>query len=154
MASCLRRWEDGRWRIKPGYRGVKTVCGAPPGVSSVALPLPLFIRKLGVALPGNVRVSIDPTWPVTNAGPLDVLIECPTNDGEVNAAGITEAEPGSAAHADAWTPAPMSKNIAAAMVLRMMLRSSESVLCMSVSFPEYELGSPDDGRFICSGFRV
>jgi len=24
---------------------------------------------------------------------------------------------------------------------------------MSVSFPEFELGSPDDGRFICSGHR-
>jgi hypothetical protein len=134
---------------------VKTVCGAPPGVSSVALPLPLFIRKPGVPLPGIVTVSIDPTWPVTNAGPLDVSIERPTNDGELNWTGISEAEPVSAAHADAWTPAPMSKTIAAAaMVLRMTLRSSESVLCMSVSFPEYEPGSPDDGRFICPGCRV
>jgi hypothetical protein len=142
-----------RRRREAGYLGVKTVCGTPPGVNSVLLPLPLFVRKPCTPLPGTVTVSIDPTSPVTNAGPLDVTIECPNDDGPVNAAGIGEAEPGS--KADAWTPAPINKTIAAApRVLGTMRQLSERVLLMSITFPEFELGSPDDGHFTCSGNRV
>jgi hypothetical protein len=100
-----------------------------------------------------MTVSIDPTWPVTNAGPLDVMIECPADDEPVNCTCIAEAEPGTEAPSAAWTSAPASKTIAAtATVLGTMRQSNERVLFMSVSFPEFEFGSPDDGRIICSGF--
>jgi hypothetical protein len=121
----------------------------------VLLPLPLFVRKPCVPLPGNVTVSIDPTWPVTNAGPLDVTIECPIDDEPVNWTCTAEAETGSAVRADAWTPAATSKTIAAtATALGRRRKSRERVLFMSVAFPEFEFGPPDDGRCICSGFRV
>jgi hypothetical protein len=126
-----------------------------PGAYSVLLPLPLFMRKPCPPLPGSVVVSIDPTWPVTNACPLDVMIECPTeDDGELgNATGVAETE-GSAPRAHAWTPDPASKAMAATATVLMMRQSGARVVFMSVSFPEFELGSPDDGRFICSGHRV
>src|ERR1700677_1848785 len=124
-----------------------------PVAKIVLLPLPLFMRKPCPPLPGSMTVSIDPTWPVTNAGPLGVKTGCPIDGDEPKSAtGIAEAGPG--APADAWTPAPANRTIAAtATVLGMLRQSSARVLIMSVSFPEFELGSPDDGRFICSGRR-
>jgi hypothetical protein len=66
-----------------GYLGVKAVCGAVPGAISVLLPLPLFMRKPCPPPAGSAIVAIDPALPVTNAGPLDVMIDCPLdNDDE------------------------------------------------------------------------
>jgi hypothetical protein len=125
-----------------------------PGAKTVLLPLPLFIRKAWPPPPGSEKVSIDPTWPPTNAGPLDVMTECPIDDGgePKNATGIAEAVTGSAA--DAWTLAPANRTIAVnATILGILRQSNARVLIMSVTFPEFELGLPDDGRFICSGHR-
>jgi hypothetical protein len=70
------------------YLGVITVCGTVPGAISVLLPLPLFMRKPCPPPPGSAIVFIDPALPVTNAGPLDVMIDCPVdNDDEPNDVG-------------------------------------------------------------------
>ena len=124
-----------------------------PVAKIVLLPLPLFMRKPCPPLPGSITVSIDPTWPVTNAGPLGVKTGCPIDGDEPkNATGIAEAVPGAAAKAG--TPAAANRAIAAtATVLGMVRHSSARVLIMSVPFPEFELGSPDGGRFIRSGRR-
>src|SRR5712672_2134643 len=119
--------------IRP-YLGVKTVCGGRPGANSVLLPLPLFERNPCAPLPGRMKVSIDPRWPVTKAGPLDVKIVCPTDDDDEprRATGVAETDQGSAPRADAWTAAPASKAIAAtATVFRMMRESSVRDLTMS-----------------------
>jgi hypothetical protein len=75
---------------------VITVCGTAPGAYSVLLPLllALFMRKPCPPTLGSVVVSIDPTWPVTNACPLDVMVECPIDDdGEPRSAtDVAEAE--------------------------------------------------------------
>jgi hypothetical protein len=107
---------------------VKTVCGAPPVVNNVLLPLPLFARKPGAPLPGSMTVSIDPTWPVTNAGPLEVMIECPADDEPVNCTCIAEAEAGSEARAVAWMPAPTNKTIVATATVLGIRQLSERVL--------------------------
>jgi hypothetical protein len=141
-----------RWQVC--YLGVKTVCGAPPGVISVLLPLPLFMRKPCPPLPGSVVVSIDPTWPVTNTCPLGVMTECPIDDdGELKrATGVAEAESRSAPRAWAWTHDPATKAIATSAAGHRTLRqSSARVLLMSVSFSAFEPGPPHDRHFICSG---
>jgi hypothetical protein len=67
------------------YLGVLMVCGTAPGANSVLLPLPLFMTKPCPPPPGSAIVPIDPILPVTNAGPLDVTIDCPVdNDDEPN----------------------------------------------------------------------
>jgi hypothetical protein len=135
------------------YLGVMTVCGTLPGMNSVLLPLPLFMRKPDPPPPGSVVVSIDPTWPVTNAGPLDVMTELPSDEvGEPKSATCVAAEEnGSAPRAHAWTADPAINAIARTATGRRARQSIARDLIMSVSLPAFEFGSPDDERCICLG---
>jgi hypothetical protein len=152
MAFAVRRRP---WRCQMRYLGVIMLCGTPPGTNSVLLPLPLFMRKPCPPLPASVVVSIEPTWPVTNTCPLDVMTECPTDDTKCSIDDVGEEENGSASCAHAWAHDPASKAMARIAVgPRTMRQSSARVVLMSVSFPAFEPGPPDDGRFICSGRRI
>jgi hypothetical protein len=118
------------------HLGVATVCGIPPGTISVLVPLPLFMSKPCPPLPGSVVVSIEPRWPVTNAGPLIVKADWPAVGPcePRNATWVAGAESGSAPLAHAWLHSPTnSVTVATAVEIRTKRGSCLRVLIMSVS---------------------
>jgi hypothetical protein len=118
------------------HLGVATVCGRPPGTISVLVPLPLFMSRPCPPLPGSVVVSIEPRWPVTNAGPLIVKADWP-GAGPCeprNATRVADAESGSAPLAHAWLHSPTnSVMVTTAVEIRTKGSSCLRVLTTSVS---------------------
>jgi hypothetical protein len=139
------------------YLGVMTICDMPPGTNSVLLPLPLFIRRPCAPLPGSVVVSIEPVWPAMNACPLGVITDRPViATGEPRSAtGVAADKNGPAPRAQAWAYDPTGKAMAiTAGGIRTMRVLGAKALIVSLSFPQVQHGSPDDGRQVFSGRRV
>jgi hypothetical protein len=137
-------------RCSPHHLGVATVCGMPPGVSSVLVPLPLFSRKPSPPLPGIVVVCNVPRLPVTTAGPRDVRNDWPGIDA------CTLVNAGPPTRAQAVPPRPISNAIAMTAIDGLCTTEAADLRdpVIFLSFPECEQRLRHHARTICSGRRA